>query len=451
MVRKCLITTWYLILAITLAAGLTVLPSMGRANADAAVEVTFETALIISDVTISNISYHSARVSWETNDDASSQVFYDTESHEDTIDYAYQTDEDVNLVSEHTVYLSGLSSGTTYHFRARSVANGLEVISDDYTFRTSSSGGGGGDGGGGDDEPPPSIPPPPGTTDVSDYIDTNGVFQNSILVESEDGFWTLAIGKGTTGLTEEGAALSEILKEETEVAPAIPDEPCIIIGPVCNLGPDGATFTPSTTITFSCDSPELPWDVNEMNMIISFWDADAGEWIQLEGCIVDRTSHTISAPLSHFTTFAALACTRQANFIITDLSIFPQEVDINGSATIKALVTNTGDRAGSYEVVLKIDGEEITAENMVLAGGASREVTFTIVKEVAGNYLVDVNGLTGLLTVEGVTPMPTPTPTTSPVPTPLLEVFNWPLTIGITGGIIVLAVFAERRRRRKKV
>jgi len=259
----------------------------------------------------------------------------------------------------------------------------IEAISDDYIFMTRS-GGGGGDWG--SSSPPPPPPPPPGSTDVSDFVDSSGIFQHSISAQPADGMWTLTIDAGTIGLTNEGDPLSEITMEETEVSPAPPAEHCNIIGLVCNLGPNGATFNPPTTITFRYNPSEIPENVNDMNLLITFWDADAGEWIQLEGCIVDRATHTISAPLSHFTTFAVLACTRQSNFIITDLRIFPKEVDINGSVIIKALVTNTGDCAGSYEAILKVDGEKVTSEDMILAGGDSKEVTFVIAEDSAGRY-----------------------------------------------------------------
>jgi len=102
--------------------------------------------LVTSNVTASSIGYHSSTISWKTNGDATSQVFYDTEFHENTADYSDRTDEDSNLVSEHSVSLSSLSSSTTYHYRVRSAIPETEfiAISDDYTFRTLTSAGGGG-------------------------------------------------------------------------------------------------------------------------------------------------------------------------------------------------------------------------------------------------------------------------------------------------------------------
>jgi len=66
-------------------------------------------------------------------------------------------------------------------------------------------------------------------------------------------------------------------------------------------------------------------------------------------------------------------------FIISDLTIFPTEVDIGESVTISVLVTNTGDLTDSRRVTLKIDNEVVATKNVTLAGGFSRTVTFTTV------------------------------------------------------------------------
>jgi hypothetical protein len=105
--------------------------------------VTGTVPLVIYDVNASAIGYDSAIIVWKTNGGASSQVFYDTEFHENITDYAYYTSEDTTPVTEHSIPLTGLSlptTYTTYHYRARSVAtvDGTDfiAISDDYNFTT---------------------------------------------------------------------------------------------------------------------------------------------------------------------------------------------------------------------------------------------------------------------------------------------------------------------------
>ena len=118
-------------------------------------------ALSISDVSASNISYYNVTISWKTNGNATSQIFYDTTLHDNIADYAHYTDEDANLVSEHSLNLTGLSSSITYHYRVRSAIPETEFIavSEDYSFTTLTPWGVGGGG-----APPPPTPTPPAET-----------------------------------------------------------------------------------------------------------------------------------------------------------------------------------------------------------------------------------------------------------------------------------------------
>ena len=102
--------------------------------------VTGTVPLIAYDTQASGITDSAATISWRTNGNATSQVFYDTEPHGSVTEYEYDSPEDSNLVVQHSVGLSGLSPATTYHYRVKSVATigGVEfiAISPDYTFRT---------------------------------------------------------------------------------------------------------------------------------------------------------------------------------------------------------------------------------------------------------------------------------------------------------------------------
>lgn len=72
------------------------------------------------------------RISWITDELATSQVEYGL-----TTAYGSQTTRDDTLVLSHVVLLSGLQSGTTYHFRVKSRDEaGNETISADRTFTT---------------------------------------------------------------------------------------------------------------------------------------------------------------------------------------------------------------------------------------------------------------------------------------------------------------------------
>src|SRR5712692_4882133 len=73
-----------------------------------------------------------ATVTWSTDVPATSQVEYGL-----TSSYDFSTPVDSNLVADHAQTLTGLSANTLYHYRVRSQdENGLETVSDDFTFNT---------------------------------------------------------------------------------------------------------------------------------------------------------------------------------------------------------------------------------------------------------------------------------------------------------------------------
>jgi hypothetical protein len=103
---------------------------------------TVSVALTISDVSAIKISHNRATICWSTDGKTTSQVFYDTVSHDSIAGYAYCTRERKALVEKHKVTLNKLSPSTTYYYRVRSAAGGAESVSDEYTFTTLSSPGG---------------------------------------------------------------------------------------------------------------------------------------------------------------------------------------------------------------------------------------------------------------------------------------------------------------------
>jgi Purple acid Phosphatase, N-terminal domain/Kre9/KNH-like N-terminal Ig-like domain len=85
-----------------------------------------------------NITDQGATITWSTNGNATSQVFYDTKFHNSTDEYAYHSPVDSTPVLQHSLALNGLSPGTTYHCRVKSVygSGELVAISADFTFTT---------------------------------------------------------------------------------------------------------------------------------------------------------------------------------------------------------------------------------------------------------------------------------------------------------------------------
>lgn len=87
--------------------------------------------LSVSGTAVSRITASEATVTWTTNLPADSQVVYGP-----TAAYGSSTPLNSTLVTSHSVTLTGLTSGTTYHYKAQSGASGSTAASSDATFIT---------------------------------------------------------------------------------------------------------------------------------------------------------------------------------------------------------------------------------------------------------------------------------------------------------------------------
>ncbi|NQT72508.1 MAG: hypothetical protein HQ553_07020 [Chloroflexi bacterium] len=160
--------------------------------------------------------------------------------------------------------------------------------------------------------PPPSIPEPipipptdTGTADLEGNIDTEGVMTEDVTLTSDDGTATAEIPTGTTALDSEGNPLSEITVQPPATEAPVPPAANVIV--MADFGPDGATFDPPITITMIFDPASLPEGVLPEDLVIAYYDAATGEWVELSDVVVDTENNTVSGTTSHFTQFAILA------------------------------------------------------------------------------------------------------------------------------------------------
>ncbi len=231
------------------------------------------------------------------------------------------------------------------------------------------------------------------------------------------------IPDGATALDGEGNPLTDV---EFVAAESVPDPPedASIIGLPYQLGPDGATFDPPVTLTWSYDPADIPDGVAEEELVIAHYDEGVGEWQELE-FEVDPESDTLSAYIDHFSTFAVIAFsassplppvipasppppvipTASASFTLSSLSISPPEASAGEAVTISVFLANAGEADGSYTAILKVNGAIAETKEVSLVGGTSETITFTTSQGESGAYSIDVNGLPGSFTVkEGASP-----------------------------------------------
>ena len=105
---------------------------------------------------------------------------------------------------------------------------------------------------------------------------------------------------------------------------------------------------------------------------------------------------------------------------VTELSVNPIAVDPGEEVTIKVKVINISGAIGSYTAELKINDVIEVAREVDLVPGTSRQLRFSVHKDIPGTYTVTLGELTGNFVVLD-TARPTPAPT---IPTRTWTVSN---------------------------
>jgi len=230
-------------------------------------------------------------------------------------------------------------------------------------------------------------------------ISYTGKIQEMIEATSADGMLTVNIPKGTIVLDKDGKRLKSLLAAVSENPPSPPGD-AHIIGLAYIFEPSGTTFNSPITFTWSYDPDALHENVAEEDLVIAYYDDNAGKWVELD-CVVDIENNVIIAPVEHLTTFAAIYyLLAPPDFTISNLTISPSQCEPEQEITITATVTNTGGTAGDYSVELRIDDLTEASQSLSLAPGASETAGFTVKKSKAGSYQVDINGLPGAFEVK---------------------------------------------------
>ncbi len=362
-------------------------------------------SLQISDVSASDIGYHSATISWKTNGLADSLVEYDT-----TTDYGYIV-YNPTLVSEHSITLTGLSSSTTYHYRVKSVtADGSEAISDDYTFTTLSPA----------EEEEEEEEERVITRSL--YIDilgkitkvkisSSGRLLESVKATDAEGQIALELERRTKILCPGGKVPQRLEIRAIQISP--PQDTVVLDG-VYRLdaylykysqNPSLFTISPPGKLVLSYDLSELP--PNSLSVFSAYYDAQKG-WVELSpGDITEAGELAVEVSGSLFFTIMvklgpppspppspAEPCFRPSNLVIE-----PGEAKPGQEITISLIVTNIGGAAGTCTLEFKVDGEVRSVKSVTLEPGESEVVSFSIIEAMEGEHIVEIADLRGDFTI----------------------------------------------------
>lgn len=177
-------------------------------------------------------------------------------------------------------------------------------------------------------------------------------------------------------------------------------------------GPDNATFSPALTVTVKYDPNSLPADVPEANLYIALLQNN--NWSEL-GSTVDTSAKTVSAPISHFSTYAVLGRTTSTTgtsatsatpsavnaFSTSDLAVTPASVKAGELVTVSVSVVNGGTSEASKTVILKINDQDEAQKNVTVTPGASKVVSFNVSRSAPGNYKVSIDDQSDSFQVKG--------------------------------------------------
>jgi hypothetical protein len=152
--------------------------------------------------------------------------------------------------------------------------------------------------------PTPSLTPAPTPLELTIGVDTNGVVQQAMELTSPDGLIKIQIASGVIALTAEGTPLTTI-QVQSDKQPPEPPSGFQTVGPVYDLGPQGATFNPYIILGLVYDPGLYPDEASQHNLAIAYFDAQTGKWVNFNS-VVDTTNHIVTAEVQHLTTFAIL-------------------------------------------------------------------------------------------------------------------------------------------------
>jgi len=316
-----------------------------------------------------------------------------------------------------------------------------------------------GPGGGG-----PSPPAPvhaTGSLNLGPYVDSNGKTLCDITITSPDGKIEIFIPAGTQILDAYGNPIGSIEVNVLHTPPTPAGYK--MVGPAYEFLPNGATFDPPMDMTLTYKLANVPAEADVNDLVMAWWDGD--KWVFLDST-VDTAKKTVTAKVSHFTPFAVFAKLptppKPAALSVSGLTVSPAEVNIGQTVTIQTTVKNTGGVSGSYDVVLKVNDEVVTHEEVTVSAGGSEVLTFYASKGTAGTYTVNVNGQTGKFVVKGPPapapappapappapkPAPAPAPPAAPAPAPEPADGTWLIILSVLVAIIVGVVLWWALRR----
>jgi len=174
----------------------------------------------------------------------------------------------------------------------------------------------------------------------------------------------------------------------------------------------GETITASVSVNNNGDLPgdytlSFKLDNTEVQSKRITVNGDSGETVSFPITLDTVGEHQISIG-DKFATFTVKKPLSPATFSISALNINPLTINTGENIEISAIVTNTGELAGSYTVTLSVDDITTETREINLNGGQSTTVAFSYTTGTVGNYKATINTLSGSFQVKEAAPVNQP-------------------------------------------
>jgi len=151
----------------------------------------------------------------------------------------------------------------------------------------------------------------------------------SVTVRTADGSGSVTVPAGTTALDGSGDPLDDVSIDTLDLTALPPVPTGNTLGLALTCGPDGATFDPAVTLTFTLTEDEWAEIDDPTTLKVLWYDDATGSWQEVPA-VVDAATRTITASVSHFSVYALawstaapVATTSGAEAVVTIAQIAP--------------------------------------------------------------------------------------------------------------------------------
>jgi hypothetical protein len=238
-------------------------------------------------------------------------------------------------------------------------------------------------------------------------ISGNGAVLSQLVAYGPSETNKIVIPEGTITLDKDGQIVKFIQVTATTMPPLTEDR--VGVSPAYSFEPSGITFSQQITITLGYGMDQVSMKISSITL--AYYSPNEG-WIDLQSEGTRTASGEATGSVNHFTPFAVIGRKSVAAFQLSNLVIKPSQnkiwgvipfVKITGENTgLTADVTNVGGMAGTYQGILKLNGENVAQHSITLNPGQTSQLSFDLKGLGPGHYVVEVGNLRGELTTSRV-------------------------------------------------